>query len=102
MSTVIEPSNGRPAQPVRPVILSPVRVRGGRFMVGHTRSFTDPDAPVLVEESEIRTGPGDIDARCRSCVARSQLGPLGPDTMLLIQHEPGCSWLAELASRAGS
>jgi hypothetical protein len=86
--------------PIPPVVMMPVRVRG-RFMVGHTRSFDDPDAPVLVFEDEMRTGPGEVDARCRSCNASSQLGPLGGDTLLLIEHETGCRTMAELARKAG-
>ena len=100
MSTVIDPGKGGPAQPVRPVVLSPVRMRDGRFMVGHTRSFTDPDAPILIEESEVRTGPGEVDALCRTCAPRSQLGRLGADTLLLVEHQPGCRALRKLAAKA--
>jgi hypothetical protein len=79
-----------PAEPVPQIILTPQRVRG-RLLPGHTVAG-DPQAPVIVQEGDIRQ-PGDTryaDFRCKQCAARTSVGPLGPDTLMLIEHEPGC------------
>jgi hypothetical protein len=77
----------------------------GVFMVGHTASLTDPDAPIILREADISDRPGSglgmAEGRCVRCVTRSRIIRGDDGTMLLLEHQPGCTWFHKLLRRAG-
>jgi len=72
----------------------------GRLLLGHTAALADPAAPVLVTAVIEPGGAGTLDATCSGCSPAGQLGQLGPDTMLVLEHQHSCPWFAGLAARA--
>ena len=81
-------------------VLWPVRVRG-RLLLAHTSDLRDESAPILLER-ELQPGAGrSADARCPGCVAKGDFGELGPDTVLVLQHQDGCRQFAGLMAKAG-
>lgn len=84
-------------------VLTPIEVRG-RLLVGHTSDRADSDAPILIPEDQIvQRGDSHLAIlTCRTCDARHQLGLLGPDTLALVEHQPGCPEMAQLLARAAA
>src|SRR5215467_101134 len=101
MGRIARADDGAPRRdgPLRLMIL-PVRVTG-RLIIGHTRSISDHAEPVLVRECDVlEPPPSGADLRCPGCVSRTQIGRLGQDTLALLEHQPGCTRMAELAALA--
>jgi hypothetical protein len=78
----------------------------GPVMVGHTTSYADPDAPILVREQDIVTPQpgivGYIEGRCEQCIARPTIARDGGEMILILEHEPGCPVMAGLLRDAGA
>jgi hypothetical protein len=82
-------------------IFYPLAVRG-RLRIGHTRSLSDPDAPILIDPRDtIYPGAAGADLRCGECIAKVDIGELDGDTLAVLGHEPGCAWLAAALTEAG-
>jgi hypothetical protein len=81
-------------------IFYPLRVRG-RLRVGHTRSLSDENAPIWVEEQPAARLSGQVaDLRCPGCVSRCDIGELD-GTLVVIEHQAGCRWLRGMLRRSG-
>jgi hypothetical protein len=87
-----------------PLILFPLEVRG-RLRFGHTASIADPSQPILIDAADDRYHPDAarlVDARCHSCNgSKSQILRDDTETVLLLEHMPGCKFLAMLLAKAG-
>jgi hypothetical protein len=104
-SAVIDLAGGTPGRgghdPGVPQIMTTLQVRG-RLVVGHTRSLSDPDEPILIDPcATIYPGGGTADLRCGQCVAKVDVGQLDGATLAVLGHEPGCRWLAGMLEQAG-
>jgi hypothetical protein len=99
---VIDLSGAEPDMPT--VIISKHQITG-LLRLAHTRSYADQSAPVLVDPRPIWPGPDGIaavDARCASCRGAKTFLTRGEDqTLLILQHRPGCRELAALAALTG-
>jgi hypothetical protein len=77
----------------------------GPVMIGHTTSYDDPDAPILVREADIMSprpgSAGYAEGRCTDCIARPVIARGEDQTLLVLEHEPGCPWMAGLLRQAG-
>jgi hypothetical protein len=78
----------------------------GRLRIGHTADFADPGAPIIVREADdVLPGPdgtGFAEGRCRACIARPFLARGDEQTVLILQHQPGCPVLRQLLALAGA
>jgi hypothetical protein len=99
----IDLSGAEPPGPP-PVIITRHEV-SGVVLLAHTRDFTDESAPILVDPRPIWPGPDGTaaaDARCGSCTAAGPfIVPGEEQTLIVLQHRPGCRELAALAELAG-
>jgi hypothetical protein len=101
-TAVIDLSAAEPDVPT--VIISKHQITG-LLRLAHTRSYADQSAPVLVDPRPIRPGPDGVaavDARCGSCAGAKTFLARGEDqTLIILQHRPGCRELAALAALTG-
>jgi hypothetical protein len=80
----------------------------GPLRIGHTRDFGDPAEPIMVREADdVLPGPGGVsyaEGRCPDCVAHPVISRGEHQTLLVLEHEPGCPVMAALLAerRAGS
>jgi hypothetical protein len=80
--------------------MTAIEVRG-RLRVGHTRSLSDPAAPILVDERATAwPGAAAADLRCPSCAAAVTIARGAAETLAVIEHQRGCPELAALQDRA--
>lgn len=77
----------------------------GRVMLGHTASLADPDAPILVRETDINgppdSGLGYAEARCPRCIAKVTICRSDAETMIVLEHRPGCRAFRKMLRQAG-
>ena len=101
-TAVIDLSGAGPQVPT--VIISKHQITG-LLRLAHTRSYADQSAPVLMDPRPIWPGPDGtiaVDARCDSCRGAKTFLARGEDqTLLILQHRPGCRELAALAALTG-
>ena len=73
--------------------------------IGHTTDYADPGAPVVVcERDDVRPGPDGLayaDVRCSRCIGKTFLALGEHESVLTIQHRPGCRVMAGLLAEAG-
>ncbi len=92
------PRGGR--DPDVPMVMMPLQV-AGRLRVAHTWALSDPDAPIWLDESaDVYPGTEFADLRCPQCVTRADIARGGGETVAVLEHQPGCGWLAALAARS--
>ena len=74
----------------------------GRLLVGHTYALAGDDEPVIVTSILEPASAIVADAKCTGCEARSHLGQLDGDTLLLAEHHAGCTQMEALLAKAGA
>jgi hypothetical protein len=100
---VIDLSAAEPGGPST-VIISKHQVVGPVYLA-HTRSFHDDSAPIFKDPRPLWPGPDGtvaLDARCERCRGAKAHIAVGEDeTVVILQHRPGCRELARLAALMG-
>jgi hypothetical protein len=86
------------------LVLTEMPVRG-RFLIGHTASLADPDAPVIVRQADITSRPDSglsaAKGRCPRCIAKTAIWRSDAETVLVLEHQAGCRAFRKLLRRAG-
>jgi hypothetical protein len=88
--------------PLAPQVLTRHQVTG-RLRIGHTASFDDQSAPIIIREADdVYPGSTYAEGRCRACIARPCLARGEDESILILQHQPDCPDLARLLALAGA
>jgi hypothetical protein len=94
-------SASSPQPGVRRQYLTPLRVNGS-VRVGHTADLADPEAPILVHERPVLIPPGgELDSRCKGCVASVTVARDGDQVLVILEHKRGCPVMARWLRAAG-
>jgi hypothetical protein len=92
LASPAEPERGG-MDPEAGLVLTEMPVTG-RVMTGHTADLDDPAAPILIRETDISGPPASgalyVEGKCPSCITKSAIFRSDGETLLVLQHEPGC------------
>ena len=85
--------------PLAPQMITKWEVTG-RVRIGHTADYSDPAEPIIfLQGDDVLPGPDGTaftDARCPRCIGQTFLALGEAESVLVIQHRPGCREMAAL------